>query len=127
MLSLFKGKRPVPTGPDFSAVDSQAKAEALFRQGQLEQLFLMPLEFGGQDIPQNVLYVPLGVAEVKSRIDLNVIGPLVAEGKITQYDVAPEYQGNSFIPIALAIKAWDPGEFTTTINIWGEALARENA
>lgn len=27
--------------------------------------------------------------------------------------------------IALKITAWDPGEFTTTINIWGEALARE--
>jgi len=29
------------------------------------------------------------------------------------------------VPIALKITAWNPGEFTATINIWGEALARE--
>lgn len=126
MFGLFKRKTPVPSGPDFSSVDSQANAEALFRQGKLEKLFLLPLEFGGQDIPQNFLYVPIGVAAVKSEIDLNVIEPLISEGKISQYTVSPEYQGESFIPIALTIKAWDPGEFTTTINIWGEALARKN-
>jgi hypothetical protein len=122
MLEKKSGK---PDGPDFSGIDSQAKAMELFRKGVLEKLFLLPLEFGGQDIPQNVLYVPLGVAGVKSRIDNNVIGPLVSEGKITQYKAEPEYQGNSFIPIALKITAWNPGEFSTTINIWGDALARE--
>jgi hypothetical protein len=38
---------------------------------------------------------------------------------------SPEYQGKSFIPIAIKIVASDPGEFSTTINIWGEALARD--
>jgi len=114
-------------GPDFSNVDSQAKAEEMFRNGNLEKLFLMPLEFGGQDHPLNVLYVPVGVAAIKAGIDLNVIGPLASEGKFNQYKAEPEYQGKSFIPIAIKVTAWDPGQFTSTINIWGEALARDLA
>lgn len=127
MAGPFTGNRPQPHGPDFSAIDSQAKAEAMYHRGELEKLLLLPLEFGGEDIPDNVLYVPIGVADVKAGIDLNVIRPLIAEGKITQYQAEPEYQGDSFIPIALTINAWEPGEFTTTINIWGEALGRGDA
>jgi hypothetical protein len=125
MFGWFKKKSPTPQGPDFSGIDCQAKAEELCRRGDLEKLFLLPLEFGGQDIADNVLYVPIGVAGIKSGIDNNVIGPLVAEGKITQYTATPEYQGKSFIPIAIKIVASDPGEFSTTINIWGAALGRE--
>jgi hypothetical protein len=125
MFGWFKKKSPPPHGPDFSEIDSQAKAEELFRRGDLEKLFLLPLEFGGQDVPQNVLYVPIGVADIKSGIDDNVIGPLVSEGQVTQYTATPEYQGKSFIPIAIRIVASNPGQFTTTINIWGDALGRE--
>lgn len=125
MFGWFKKKSPPPAGPDFSVVDSQAKALELFERGDLEKLFLMPLEFGGTDNPLNTLYVPVGVADIKAGIDSNVIGPLAAEGKITKYTASPEYQGTSFIPIAIKIVASDPGEFTTTINIWGEALSRE--
>jgi hypothetical protein len=125
MFGWKKKKSSPPTGPDFSAVDSQAKAEALFGRGDLEKLFLLPLEFGGQDIPDNFLYVPVGVADIKARIDNNVIGPLVSEGKVTQYTATPEYQGNSAIPIAITIEATNPGEFRSTIKIWGEALTRD--
>jgi hypothetical protein len=124
MFGWLKTKSPPPKDPDFSNVDSREKAEALFRRGDLEKLFLMPLEFGGEDNPLNTLYVPVGLAEVKARIDNNVIGPLAAEGKISKYTATPEYQGNSFIPIALKIVASDPGEFVTTINIWGQAPTR---
>jgi hypothetical protein len=121
-----KNKTPPPSrGPDFSAIDSREKAEALYRRGDLEKLFLMPLEFGGEDNPLNTLYVPVGLADVKAGIDSNIIGPLVAAGKVTRYEATPEYQGRSFIPIAVTIRAHDPGEFSSTINIWGEALDRE--
>ncbi len=125
MLGWFKKKTPPPNGPDFSAIDSQAKAVELFERGDLEKLFLMPLQYGGEDNPLNTLYVPVGVAHIKDGIDNNVIGPLAEEGKITKYTATPEYQGKSFIPIAIKIVASDPGEFTTTINIWGDALSRE--
>jgi hypothetical protein len=120
-------KSSEPNSPDFSMVDSRAKAEELFRRGELEKLFLMPLEFGGQDIPLNVVYVPVGIAAIKSRIDNNDIRPLASEGKIRHYKAVPEYQGKSFIPIAVTITASDPGQFTTTIKIWGEALNRKDA
>jgi hypothetical protein len=124
MVRSSQSKKP-QQGPDFSQVDSQAKAEQMFKDGILEKLFLMPLEFGGEDIPLNVLFVPIGVADIKRGIDVNVIGPLASDGKITEYKAEPEYQGDSFIPIAIKITAWNPGQFSSTINIWGDALARE--
>jgi len=125
VLGWFKRKSPPPSGPDFSGIDSQAKAEELFLRGDLEKLFLMPLEFGGEDNPLNTLFVPVGLAAIKASIDNNIIGPLAAEGKITKYTAKPEYQGKSFIPIAIKVVASEPGEFSTTIKIWGEALTRE--
>jgi hypothetical protein len=111
-------------GPDFSEVDSRQKAEDLFRKGDLEKVLLLPAEFGGADIPHNVVYVPVGLGAIKAGIDRNVIGPLIAEGKVTRYAATPEYQGASFIPIAIKVEASDPAAFSTVINIWGEALRR---
>jgi hypothetical protein len=125
-MSGLSKKKPQPNGPDFSGIDSPEKAEELFRKGDLEKLYLMPLEFGGEDSPINTLYVPIGVADIEGGIDNNVIAPLASEGKITKYKAMPEYQGKSFIPIAITIVASDPGEFSSTINIWGEALSRVN-
>src|SRR6478609_10097282 len=109
-------------GPDFSTVDSQEKAEALFRQGELEKLYVTPLQFGGLDIPENVLYVPIGVVEMKANIDDNIIAALVQDGKATRYVAEPEYEGKSFVPSAIKIMAIQPGSFETTIKIWGKAL-----
>lgn len=125
MFGWFKKKPPRANGPDFSAIDSSARAEELFRRGELEKLFLMPLQFGGEDSPVNTLYVPLGVSAIKDGIDNGVIRRLLEEGHITSYRAVPRYQGTSFIPTAIEIVAEDPGEFTTTINIWGDALAAD--
>ena len=113
-------------GPDFSMVDSREKAEALFEKGELEKLFVMPLQFGGLDVPENVLYVPPDVVAMKASIDNNVIAVLVEDRKVTRYAAEPEYDGKSFVPIAIKIIASQPGNFATTINIWGKALARSN-
>jgi len=126
-MSWFKKRSAPQSGPDFSHVDSLAKASELLGQGKLEKLHLMPPEFGGEDIPQNVVYVPVGIAAVKAGIDRDVIGPLVAEGKVTKYAATPEYQGKGFVPIAVNVVASSPGDFSTTISIWGEALARDGA
>jgi hypothetical protein len=61
MLGWFK-KIPQPSGPDFSHIDSREKLEQLFLCGDLEKLFLMPLEFRGLDISLNTLYGPVGLA-----------------------------------------------------------------
>jgi hypothetical protein len=99
MFGFFKKKeKSPPAGPDFSQIDSLAKAEQLLQAGTLEKLFLMPLAFGGEDVPGNILYVPLGVADIKCGIDANIVSPLAAEEKISKYKAEPEYQGKSFVP-----------------------------
>lgn len=109
---------------DFATVDSQAKAEEMVKSGRLEKILLLPLQFGGQDDPQNVVYVPVGVGAIKAGIDCNIIGPLASEGKLTQYKAVPEYYCRSFVPIAIKITAWDPGDFSTTVGVWGGEAAK---
>jgi hypothetical protein len=126
MFKWFKKESSPKQGPDFSDVTSKEKAEARVQSGELERLFLLPAEFGGMDDPRNVVYVPRGFVALKARIDINIIKPLVADGKITSYEATPEYQGKSFVPIAIKVVASDPGSFTTSINIWGKAIAEAN-
>jgi hypothetical protein len=126
MFDSFKQESAVPNGPDFTAIDSKAKADRLLEIGELEKLFLLPAEFGGTDDPRNVVYVPRGFVAIKRGIDLNIIRPFVDSGKITAYQATPEYQGESFVPIAIKIVASNPDSFTTDINIWGKALARKS-
>ncbi|WP_153557482.1 hypothetical protein [Roseimaritima sediminicola] len=119
-----KPKEPGPpaTGPDFSNVDSLEKAIALVDEGTLEPLYLMPLEFGGPEHPQNTVYVPVGVVDIKRSTDLNIIAPLIKSGDVKDYSAVPEYRGRSFVPMSIQIEATDPKQFKTEIAIWGESL-----
>ncbi|HDR9251702.1 hypothetical protein [Burkholderia vietnamiensis] len=119
-------KKNEPVGPDYADIDSQAKAEALYKSGALGKLLLMPREFGGPDSGLNVVYVPADVIQIKQSMDRNIIAPLVQSGKVTRYEATPEYQGSSFIPTAIKVEASEPGQFSSTIKIWGEALRRQN-
>lgn len=122
MFGWFKKDAAPRHGPDFRAVDSLAKAQQLAGSGQLQKMLLLPIEFGGQDIPPNWVLVPHWVAEKKAETDNNVIRPLAAEGKVSTYRATPQYQGKSFVPNAISIEASSPGSFSMTIAIWGDAL-----
>ncbi|HEY4372917.1 MAG TPA: hypothetical protein VGN52_13395 [Burkholderiales bacterium] len=111
-----------PPGPDFSSVDTLAKAQELHRQGVLTPVFLMPPEFGGEDVAFNIVYVPPFAAEMKSHLDTNVIREMVAQGQATCYTAQPGYQGESFVPAFITVEASDPGSFRSVIRIWGEGL-----
>ena len=124
MFGFLRPKAGQPEGPDFSDIDSIVKADALFQEGKLEKLLMRPACFGGEDNVLNTLYVPLGTAELKERIDTHTVAVLASEGKVMQYSAKPEYQGKSVIPIAVTVVASEPGSFTATINIWGDALKR---
>lgn len=106
-------------GPDYSLIDSLAKAEELHARGELARCFLLPLEFGGMDVPPNVVYVPPFVVKAKSDIEQNIVIPLANEGKVTRYAAEPSYQGNSFVPSSLKIIASEPEQFTSVLQIWG--------
>lgn len=124
MFGWFKKKQSqLPILPTYEAIDSHSKAEHLVRQGQLEKLYLLPLEFGGLDNPHNALYVPVGVANHKASIDQNVISALARAGTITEYQAIPVYEGSSCIPVAIEIVASNPGHFRSRIEIWGRAVA----
>ena len=122
MFSWLRKDTPPRTGPDFRSIDSLAKAQELARAGKLQQMLLLPLEFGGTDIPQNSVFVPLWAAEKKVETDTNIVQPLAAEGKVSTYSATPQYQGKSFVPIAIEIQASNPGSFSARIAIWGDAL-----
>ena len=124
MFGWFKKSK---SGPDFSGIDSREKAEALVQKGELKKLLLLPSEFGGEDVPPNVVYVPAFAVELKASTDQNVILPLAQEGKVTRYNATPEYEGKSFIPAAINIVASEPGSFTYRLAIWGKARSESNA
>lgn len=116
MFDWFKKQQPA--GPDFSALDSQEKVEAAARRGDLFPMLLMPEVFGGPSGGPNVVFVPAWAAEKKHRLDMETIVPLAQAGKISRYSAQPAYKGSSFVPASITVRAHDPGDFVTTIDIW---------
>ncbi len=119
-------KRAPATGPDFSKVDSAAKAAALAERGELVPLQLLPAMFGGEAIAVNIVYVPEFVVDIKRGIDENTVAPLGQDGKITRYAASPKYQGRSVVPISIQVRAHDPADFQAEIRIWGDALQQDS-
>ena len=122
MFDWLKKKRAAGAGPDFSEVHSREEAERLARDGVLMKMHLLPAAFGGDDAPPNIVYVPPFVVDLKQGLDTNTVMPLAQDGKITRYAATPKYQGRSFVPNAIEIRASEPGSFEAVIEIWGEAL-----
>jgi hypothetical protein len=85
MFGRKKQESKHQVGPDFSAVDTRTKAEEWVRRGDLVKLLLLPVEFGGLDDPRNTVFVPAAIVGIKAGIDQNIIIPLAAEGKLTEY------------------------------------------
>jgi hypothetical protein len=107
-------------GPDYSHVDSREKAEELVARGELVRMLLLPAEFGGDDDPGNVVYVPPFVVDLKRRHDMNIVLPLIEAEKVTRYQAAPHYEGASHVPSSIEIRASEPGDVQVTYEIWGE-------
>ena len=120
ILLLGAGMAVAESNLDFSEVTSLEKAKALEKQAKLFKVLLFPAEFGGEDIPQNVVYVPAGIPEMKNQITGTLVR-FFQDGLINQLNVAPEYKGNSFIPSKINLKAWHSekeGGLNPTIEIW---------
>jgi hypothetical protein len=120
LFDIFKKKQavtPSPTALDFSTIDSNEKAIELFDKGQLVKLYLMPLDFGGQDSPMNTLFVPKFANDKKNAFDSTVID-MIESGLKLGYSVSPEYKGSSFIPSKLIIHLKGDKTMNETIDIW---------
>jgi hypothetical protein len=107
-------------GPDYSTVTSHAEAQQLAEKGELVSVLLLPEIFGGKAVAANVVFVPPFAAVLKKRVDEEIVRPLAAEGKVTQYASEPRYEGESFVPVSITVRAHNPGTFSETIGIWGE-------
>ena len=104
-------------GRDYSSIDSNEKAQQAYANKELVKLHLMPLDWGGEDVALNIIYVPEFVVEQKSEIDGMIEGFLTA-GLSINYSCRPEYKGRSFIPGSLVISYSGDREDTRTIEIW---------
>lgn len=102
---------------NYSHIDSNEKAQQACANKELVKLHLMPLDWGGEDVVLNIIYVPEFVVEQKSEIDGMIEGFLTAGLSIT-YSCRPQYKGNSFIPGSLVISYSGDMEDTRTIEIW---------
>ncbi|MEM8919224.1 MAG: hypothetical protein AAGE37_10225 [Pseudomonadota bacterium] len=106
--------------PDYSHVTSAAAARALAEEGKLTKILLFPAEFGGEDRPGNVVYVPPEAAAAKDLVTGTLIR-YVEEDLIDNLTVDAEYKGDSFIPSRILMKATHSskdGTFNPTISIW---------
>lgn len=117
-MGLFdKFKRTPPPPADFSEVDSNEKAYTLHKQGKLAKLYLMPLEFGGQDNQMNTLFATQAAVQQKAQFDAK-IESLLEQGLNLSYSASPEYKGKSFVPSQLTIEVTGDRTLTETIDIW---------
>ena len=117
LLSLKGFSQKVENGPNFKDIDSIEKAIELYENGQLSKIYMMPLEFGGEDIPENIIYAPEFVLKFKKQFD-KIVEDLLLDGKKLNFEAIPKYKGKSFIPSKLMLEVTGDSELTKTINIW---------
>ena len=117
LIAQLAMSQAIENAPDFNAIDSLEKAMELFEKGELSKIYMMPLEFGGEDSPENTLYVPEFVQELKNRFD-KMVEDLLLDGKKLSFEATPEYKGKSFVPAKLILVVTGDSEFTETITIW---------
>ncbi|WP_422343120.1 hypothetical protein [Parasphingorhabdus sp.] len=105
---------------DFSDVTSIESAQALAKEGKLVKILLFPAEFGGEEMPGNVVYVPPEASEAKDLLTGTMIR-YYEEGLIDKLEVNAEYKGDSFIPSRILMEASHSskeGKFNPTIDVW---------
>lgn len=117
-MGLFDGYRNKKT-IDFNLVDSIEKAKNEVESGNLEAMYIVSPIFGGSLDEDNIIYVPIGIAKLKTKYD-NAIEELLEKGEVQTFDCIPDYIGNSIVPSKITIKSSKDGDtvFQETIHIW---------
>lgn len=112
---------PVAATADYSHVKSVDQAIELHAEGKLFKILLFPAEFGGEDIPPNIVYVPPGIPEAREFI-LGSLLRFAEDGLFNELLVEPEYKGDSVVPAKIKIRARHTEkqvrEINPTIDIW---------
>ncbi len=106
--------------PDFSQVKSRAAAQALADKGELVRILVFPAELGGQDVPENVVYITPEAAQARELI-VGTLRRFADDGLIDNLTVKPQYKGDSVVPSRLVMNATSSkkaGGFNPTIEVW---------
>lgn len=106
--------------PDFSNVKSRGAALLLENDGKLVKVNLFPSELGGQEIPQNEVYITPEAAGARQMI-VGTLVRFVEEGVIDKMTVEPTYKGDSFVPARIVFHAHHSqkaGRFEPVIEVW---------
>ena len=91
--------------PGFEGIRSLNDARRACMNGELAKALLVPIEFGGEDVPQNVVYVSPAACEAQSAIIKDLIGFVREQGAI-QLHAVPEYRGDCFVPSRIIYQAF---------------------
>ena len=106
--------------PDFADYQTLPSVRALAGEGKLVKLLLFPAEFGGEDVPANVVYVPNEAAAAHNAI-VGTLRKMVKDGSLDRMEVKPVWKGKSFVPGAIRFHAWHSakaGSFDPEIVVW---------
>lgn len=112
---------PGASDQGWAAIQSMEAAVAAHERGELEPLLLLPSQFGGDDDPLNVVFVPKGFVSIRDQTITDSMGRLIADGIVNSFTCEPEYDGDSFVPVRLRMRAWHtdkPGGVNAVLEIW---------
>jgi hypothetical protein len=104
---------------DFSSITSLKAAEFASQEGSLLKVLLVPAELGGQDQPENVVYIPAQAWEIKRKSTDELLSAV--RSGINDIEIVPEYRGTSFVPTKITITAASSGTvpgYKLEIEIW---------
>ena len=104
---------------EYSYISSLARAEISCKEGHLKKAFLLPTEFGGEVVPENIVYLPPDAWDMKNQTTAE-LHDAIASG-MSDIQILPEYLGASFVPAKLIVTAARPGhapEYRNEIWIW---------
>lgn len=115
-MSIFKSKK---TAKNYLDVKSNRDIEILVRKRELFKVHLIPLILNGQDLLNNIIYVPYEIAHIKDKYDSKAY-KLFQKGKIDNYICNPEYKEDSYVPSRLYIVCSRNGKkvYKRKVNIW---------
>ena len=105
--------------PDFSDVTSYEKAIALVQEEKLKKIYIIPLEFEGDDILENWTFTTSRIARLKERDEM-IIKDMVYMGGADTYSCEPIYRGSSIVPCSFIIEAIRNGHvsFSEELKVW---------
>jgi len=106
-----------PKGIEYSEVNSREMAETMFEKGLLRKAYLFPIDFGGQEVAENVIYLTKDALIKKMQFESKVL-ELGQNGLIENYSAKPEYVGDSFVPKRLKLEATGKESTNTVIDVF---------